>query len=153
MSDATFFTIAPKTGAKVTGSSPTFKIRRGSAESTQKGGTSYFGVAATFARKEPCLGFIPSSRQVQEDNRRVSSRPALGTLGMHHTLLMGSGFGTNQSMQRKANEDKDFGLQRRVRNYRGVLHRDVTQKKRCGIRIPTDLVSVQEEREGRNEVN
>ncbi|MED6110705.1 hypothetical protein PIB30_045343 [Stylosanthes scabra] len=39
-----------------------FKTRKGSAESTQKGGTSCFGVATTFARKEPCLRFIPSSR-------------------------------------------------------------------------------------------
>ncbi|MED6126441.1 hypothetical protein PIB30_078451 [Stylosanthes scabra] len=31
-----------------------------------------FGVAATFARKESCLGFIPSSRRVQEDNRHES---------------------------------------------------------------------------------
>ncbi|MED6125629.1 hypothetical protein PIB30_070430, partial [Stylosanthes scabra] len=44
----------PETGAKVAGSSPVFKIRRGSTESTQKGGTNCFGVAATFTRKEPC---------------------------------------------------------------------------------------------------
>ncbi|MED6225381.1 hypothetical protein PIB30_093047, partial [Stylosanthes scabra] len=31
-----------------------FKIRRGSVESIQKGGTSCFSVAATFARKESC---------------------------------------------------------------------------------------------------
>ncbi|MED6115251.1 hypothetical protein PIB30_088663, partial [Stylosanthes scabra] len=48
-------TIAPETGAKVTGSSPTFKIRKWSAKSTQKGGMGCFSVAATFARKEPCL--------------------------------------------------------------------------------------------------
>ncbi|MED6140080.1 hypothetical protein PIB30_089753 [Stylosanthes scabra] len=79
--------IAPETGAKVTRSSPTFKIRKGNAESTQKGGTSCFGVAVTFARKEPYLGFIQSSCRVREDNRRVSSRPALGNLGMHHDLF------------------------------------------------------------------
>ncbi|MED6116133.1 hypothetical protein PIB30_097256 [Stylosanthes scabra] len=46
--------ISPEMGAKVKGSSPTFKIRRGCAESTQKGSTGCFSVAATFARKEPC---------------------------------------------------------------------------------------------------
>ncbi|MED6150151.1 hypothetical protein PIB30_069614 [Stylosanthes scabra] len=41
--------------AKVTRSSPSVKIRKGMAESTQKGGTGRFGVAATFAGREPCL--------------------------------------------------------------------------------------------------
>ncbi|MED6125562.1 hypothetical protein PIB30_069633 [Stylosanthes scabra] len=50
------------------------QICRGSAESTQKGGTGCFGVAAIFARREPCLGFIPSSRRVREDNRHMRSR-------------------------------------------------------------------------------
>ncbi|MED6125740.1 hypothetical protein PIB30_071595, partial [Stylosanthes scabra] len=35
-----------------------FKIRRGSAESTQKDGTGWFGVATIFARKEPCLNLF-----------------------------------------------------------------------------------------------
>ncbi|MED6225584.1 hypothetical protein PIB30_094979 [Stylosanthes scabra] len=48
-------TIASKTDAKVTGSSSSFKIRKGSAKSTQKGGTGRFSAAATFARREPCL--------------------------------------------------------------------------------------------------
>ncbi|MED6185769.1 hypothetical protein PIB30_060298 [Stylosanthes scabra] len=36
-----------------------FKICRGSAKSTQKGGTGCFGVAATFTRKEPCSDLFP----------------------------------------------------------------------------------------------
>ncbi|MED6190255.1 hypothetical protein PIB30_104088, partial [Stylosanthes scabra] len=56
-------------------------------ESTQNCDTGCFGVSATFARKEPYLGFIPSSRRMREDNRHVSSCPALGNLGMHHELL------------------------------------------------------------------
>ncbi|MED6210245.1 hypothetical protein PIB30_062356 [Stylosanthes scabra] len=50
-----------------------FKICKGSAEITQKGGTSHFGVAMTFARREPYLGFIPSSRRVREENRCMGS--------------------------------------------------------------------------------
>ncbi|MED6151586.1 hypothetical protein PIB30_083856 [Stylosanthes scabra] len=72
--------------AKVTGSSSSFKIRRGSSESTQKGGMCRFGVAATFACREPCLDTFRVVVGLREDNRRVSSRPALATLGMHHTL-------------------------------------------------------------------
>ncbi|MED6225380.1 hypothetical protein PIB30_093046 [Stylosanthes scabra] len=53
---------------------------------------------------------------------------------------MGSGFGTKQ---RKAYEDRDFGL-RRQEFCIETLHR----KKEYGIRIPADLVSAQEEREG-----
>ncbi|MED6199555.1 hypothetical protein PIB30_077050 [Stylosanthes scabra] len=41
--------------AKVTGSSPSFKIRKGSAESTQKGDTGRFGVGATIDHREPYL--------------------------------------------------------------------------------------------------
>ncbi|MED6225756.1 hypothetical protein PIB30_096804 [Stylosanthes scabra] len=57
--------------AKVTGSSPSFKIRRGSAESTQKGGTGRFGVAATFTRREPCLDSFRVIVGLQENNRRT----------------------------------------------------------------------------------
>ncbi|MED6212974.1 hypothetical protein PIB30_088749 [Stylosanthes scabra] len=87
MSDATFSTIALKTDAKVTGSSPSFKIRRGSAESTQKGGTGRFALATIFAHREPCLESFRVVIGLREDNRRVSSHPALGTLGMHHICL------------------------------------------------------------------
>ncbi|MED6115634.1 hypothetical protein PIB30_092577 [Stylosanthes scabra] len=82
-------TIASETDAKVTRSSPSFKIRKGSAESTQKGGMGRFGVAATFARREPCLDSFRVVVGLREDNRRVSSRPVLGSLGIHH--FMGSG--------------------------------------------------------------
>ncbi|MED6161528.1 hypothetical protein PIB30_061599 [Stylosanthes scabra] len=58
---------------EVTGSSPSFKIRRGSAESTQKGGTGRFGVAATFACREPCLDSFQVVVRLREDNRRIGS--------------------------------------------------------------------------------
>ncbi|MED6115315.1 hypothetical protein PIB30_089320 [Stylosanthes scabra] len=74
----------------MTGSSPCFKIHRKSAESTQKGGMGRFDVAATCARREACLDSFRVAVGLWEDNRRVSSRPALGTLGMHHTLWMRS---------------------------------------------------------------
>ncbi|MED6175650.1 hypothetical protein PIB30_080413, partial [Stylosanthes scabra] len=51
-------------------------ICKGSVESTQKGGTGHFGVVVIFTRREPCLGFILSSRQVWEDNRRMNSHLA-----------------------------------------------------------------------------
>ncbi|MED6196620.1 hypothetical protein PIB30_049204 [Stylosanthes scabra] len=59
-----------------------------SAESTQKGGMGRFGIAATFNRREPCLDSFRVVVWLREDNRRVSSRPALGILGMHHTLFV-----------------------------------------------------------------
>ncbi|MED6111253.1 hypothetical protein PIB30_050861 [Stylosanthes scabra] len=97
--------------AKVTGSSPSFMIRRGSAESTQKGGTGRFGVAETFARREPCLDSFRVVVGLQKDNRRVSSRPALGTLGMHHPLIvhliMGSRIIYYEIMKREKYEDSD----------------------------------------------
>ncbi|MED6160117.1 hypothetical protein PIB30_048367 [Stylosanthes scabra] len=59
--------------ATVTGSSPTFKIRKRSAESTQNGGTGRFGVAATFARREPCLDSFRVVIGLRKDNRRMGS--------------------------------------------------------------------------------
>ncbi|MED6200744.1 hypothetical protein PIB30_088260, partial [Stylosanthes scabra] len=59
--------------AKVTGSSPSFKIRKGSAESTQKGGICRFGVATTFARREPCLDSFRVVVGLREDSRHMGS--------------------------------------------------------------------------------
>ncbi|MED6141788.1 hypothetical protein PIB30_106982 [Stylosanthes scabra] len=61
-------TIASETDAKLTGHSPSLKIRRGSAESTQKGDTGRFGVAATFARREPYLDLFRVVVGLREDN-------------------------------------------------------------------------------------
>ncbi|MED6136838.1 hypothetical protein PIB30_059530 [Stylosanthes scabra] len=47
--------IASETDGKVTESSPSFKIHKGSAKSTQKGDTGHFGKVAAFTRREPCL--------------------------------------------------------------------------------------------------
>ncbi|MED6210428.1 hypothetical protein PIB30_064092 [Stylosanthes scabra] len=74
MSDATSSTIASKMDAKVTGSSPSFKIHKGSAESTQKGGAGRFGVAATFARREPYLDSFRVVVGLREHNRRLEKR-------------------------------------------------------------------------------
>ncbi|MED6199344.1 hypothetical protein PIB30_075082 [Stylosanthes scabra] len=62
--------IASEMDAKVTGSSPSFKICKGSTESTQKGGTGHFGVVATFARREPYLDSFRVVVRLREDNRR-----------------------------------------------------------------------------------
>ncbi|MED6115318.1 hypothetical protein PIB30_089323 [Stylosanthes scabra] len=59
--------------AKVTGSSPSFKICKGSAESTQKGSTGRFYVAATFARREPYLDSFRVVVGLRKDNRRMGS--------------------------------------------------------------------------------
>ncbi|MED6212195.1 hypothetical protein PIB30_080880 [Stylosanthes scabra] len=59
--------------AQVTGSSPSFKIHRGSVESTQNGGTSRFGVAAIFARREPYLDLFRVVVGLREDNRHMGS--------------------------------------------------------------------------------
>ncbi|MED6198997.1 hypothetical protein PIB30_071858 [Stylosanthes scabra] len=65
--------IASETDAKVTGSSPSFKISRESAESTQKGGTGRFGVVATFARREPYLDLFRVVIGLREHNLRMGS--------------------------------------------------------------------------------
>ncbi|MED6148609.1 hypothetical protein PIB30_054685 [Stylosanthes scabra] len=61
-------TIASETDAKVTGSSPSFEIRKGSAESTQKGGTGRVGAAVIFARREPYLDSFRVVVGLREDN-------------------------------------------------------------------------------------
>ncbi|MED6127892.1 hypothetical protein PIB30_092421, partial [Stylosanthes scabra] len=80
-------------------------IRKGSAESTQKGGTGRFGVSVTFARREPYLDSFRVVVGLREDNRRMSSRPAIGILGMHH--FMGSGVIYYEIEKRKKYEDSD----------------------------------------------
>ncbi|MED6108103.1 hypothetical protein PIB30_020373 [Stylosanthes scabra] len=55
------------------GSSPYFKIRKQSAESTQKGSTGRFGVTTTFARREPYLDSFRVVVELREDNRRMGS--------------------------------------------------------------------------------
>ncbi|MED6140024.1 hypothetical protein PIB30_089277 [Stylosanthes scabra] len=92
--------------AKVKGSSPSFKIHRGSAGSTQKGGTGPFGVAKTFACREPCLDSFQVVVGLREDNRRVSSRSALGNL-RHASYLMGSGIIYYEIEKREKYKDSD----------------------------------------------
>ncbi|MED6194061.1 hypothetical protein PIB30_024978 [Stylosanthes scabra] len=67
----------------VTRSSPIFKIGKGSAESTQKGSTGCFGVAATFAHKEPCLDLF----QVVVGCGKTIDACRLRTLGSHSRFL------------------------------------------------------------------
>ncbi|MED6164742.1 hypothetical protein PIB30_093077 [Stylosanthes scabra] len=67
-------TIASETDAKVTRSSPSFKIHRGSVESTQEEDMGRFGVAAIFARREPYLDSFRVFVGLREDNRRMRSR-------------------------------------------------------------------------------
>ncbi|MED6146983.1 hypothetical protein PIB30_039840 [Stylosanthes scabra] len=72
--------------AKVTASSPSFKIRKGSAESNQKGDTGHFDGFVTIAHRKPYSDLFRVVVGLQEDNRRVSSRPALGQLGTYRFL-------------------------------------------------------------------
>ncbi|MED6148651.1 hypothetical protein PIB30_054973 [Stylosanthes scabra] len=78
---------ASKTDAKVTGSSPSFKIRKGSAESTQKGGTGRFGVAVTFARREPYLDSFRVVVGLREDNQRTRKLTS-GTRNLRHASYL-----------------------------------------------------------------
>ncbi|MED6176860.1 hypothetical protein PIB30_092389 [Stylosanthes scabra] len=106
------FMITSETDAKVTGSSPTLQDPQRECGKYPKRGMGHFGVSAIFARKEPCLGFIPNSRRVREDNQRVSSRPALGTLGMHL-----NGLGEGRFEEEKEEEPRIERRRERMRRY------------------------------------
>ncbi|MED6213971.1 hypothetical protein PIB30_098589 [Stylosanthes scabra] len=80
-------TIASEANAKVTGSSPSFKIRKGSAESTQEGGTGRFGVVATFTRREPCLDsfrVVVGCEKYEDSDERVDSDLAIVKTPRYH---------------------------------------------------------------------